>query len=160
MIWNFLVILTSNVDVECLFNSVRNVCHYHQDQLLSETIHVIMIQMCTNYFNLKQEYAWIFNNIIIKEKNWNVSANVDKDFDDSIYINENKSENKTHSIHENDVLNFCSIVFWWCSTMSQTSIFCAKHEHHDTFLIFKHYCCWSRWWNFEEWCLCYDMIQK
>jgi len=40
-----------------------------------------------------------------------VSANANKNFDDLIYINENESENKTHSIHENDVLNSHSIVF-------------------------------------------------
>ena len=77
-----------------------------------------MIQMCTDHFNLKQEYVWIFNNIIIKEKNWNVSVDADKDFDDSMYINKNESENKTHLIHENDVLNFCSITFWQHLTMS------------------------------------------
>ena len=100
-----------------------------------------MIQMCTDHFNLKQEYAQIFDDIIIKEKNWNVSANADKDFDDSMYISENELKNETHSIHENDVLNSHSIASQWCSTMSQTSTSHAKHEHHNTFLIFEHYCC-------------------
>ena len=160
MIWNFLVISASDVDVEHLFNSVRNVCHYCWNQLLSETIHAIMIQMCTDCFNLKQEYVWIFDDIIIEEKNWNMLANADKDFDDSMYINENELKNKTHSIHKNNILNSHSIVFWQHSTISQTSIFYAKHKHCDTFLISEHYHCWSRWWNFEEWCLCCDMSLK
>ena len=40
-----------------------------------------------------------------------MSANANKDFDDSMYISKNESENETHSIHENDVLNFCFIAF-------------------------------------------------
>ena len=145
MIWNFLVILINDVDIECLFNNVRNVCHYCWDWLLLKIIHAIMIQMCINCFNLKQKYVWIFDDIITEKKNWNLSANADKDFDDSIYINENESENETHSIHENDVLNFCSIISWWHSTMSQTSTFHAKHEHHNTFLISEHYYYWNKW---------------
>ena len=89
-----------------------------------------------------------------------MSANADKDFDDLMYINENESENETHLIHENDVLNSHFIVSWQCSTMLQTSTSHAKHKYCDTFLISEHYYCWNRWWNFEEWCLYCDMILK
>ena len=68
-----------------------------------------------------------------------MSVNADKNFDDLMYISENESENKTHSIHENDVLNSHSITFQQHSIMLQTSIFCAKCKHHDTFLISEHY---------------------
>ena len=40
-----------------------------------------------------------------------MSANADKDFNDSMYISENESENKIHLIHENDVLNSHFIIF-------------------------------------------------
>ena len=70
-----------------------------------------------------------------------MSANADKDFDDLMYINENESENETHSIHENDVLNSCSIASQQHSIMSQASTSHAKHEHCDTFLISEHYHC-------------------
>ena len=38
-------------------------------------------------------------------------ADADKDFDNSMYISKNESENKIHSIYENDVLNSHSIIF-------------------------------------------------
>jgi hypothetical protein len=67
MTHDFLIISASDVDVEHLFNSSQDVCHYHQSHLLSDIIHVIMLQMCINQFNLKQNYAQIAEDVITEE---------------------------------------------------------------------------------------------
>ena len=48
----------------------------------------------------------IFNNIIIKKKNQDLLININRDFDNLIYINENKLKNETYLIYKNNILNF------------------------------------------------------
>ncbi len=138
---DFLAIPASGVGVERLFNSARDVCHYRRGRLLPETIHAIMIQMCTDCFNLKQEYARIFDDITTEEEDWDLPADADRGFDDPMYISEDESEDEAHSIHENGVLNSRSVASRRRSTMSQAPTPRAQRERRGTPLASGHYRC-------------------
>ena len=56
MAQDFLAIATTGVGVEQLFNSTRDICHYHCGQLHADIIHGLMLQLTTDQFHLKEEY--------------------------------------------------------------------------------------------------------
>ena len=39
-----------------MFNSNQDICYYYQDHLNSETVQALMLQMCDDYFELKNEF--------------------------------------------------------------------------------------------------------
>lgn len=56
---DFLAIPSSGVGVERLFNSARDICHYRRSRLLPDTIHALMLLMCTENFTIRQEFEAI-----------------------------------------------------------------------------------------------------
>ena len=56
MAQDFLAIATTDVDVEWLFNSAWDICHYCHGQLHADIIHDLMLQLTTDQFHLKKEY--------------------------------------------------------------------------------------------------------
>lgn len=76
---DFLSVPASGVGVERLFNSSRDVCHYRRSRLASDTIHSIMLQMCTDRFILKQEFADIAEDIKNDEDDWNLLSKKEND---------------------------------------------------------------------------------
>jgi hypothetical protein len=91
---DFLAIPATGVGVERLFNSARDVCHYRRGRLLPDTIHAIMIQMCTDRFNLKQEYARIAEDVNTEEDDWDLLDNIDDEDKDPTYISDVESEDE------------------------------------------------------------------
>ena len=53
---DFLAMPASGVGVENLFSSARDICHYHRNRLIPETIEAIMYQMCTDRFKVNKEF--------------------------------------------------------------------------------------------------------
>jgi hypothetical protein len=90
---DFLAIPATGIGVERLFNSARDVCHYRRGRLLPDTIHAIMIQMCTDRFNLKEEYARIAEDINTEEDDWDLLDDSEED-KSPIYISDVESEDE------------------------------------------------------------------
>lgn len=51
--------------VERLFNSARDVCHYHRGSLNPETVRDIMLYMCTTRFDIKEEQRLILQEYLL-----------------------------------------------------------------------------------------------
>ncbi len=100
---DFLAIPASGVGVERLFNSSRDVCHYHRSRLLPDTIHAIMLQMCTDRFNLKQDYARIAEDVTTEEDEWDGPHEIEEGQQDPIYISDVESETESHTESEEDL---------------------------------------------------------
>jgi uncharacterized protein YdcH (DUF465 family) len=56
---DFLAIPVSGVGVERLFNTARDICHYRRCRLNPETINALMLQICTDRFEIKEEFQQI-----------------------------------------------------------------------------------------------------
>ena len=52
----FLTILASGVSVERLFNQARDICTYRRHRLKLETLRLLVMLMCMDSFNWKEEY--------------------------------------------------------------------------------------------------------
>ena len=52
----FLAIPASGVGVERLFNQARDICTYRRHRLKPETLRLLIMLMCMDSFNLKEEY--------------------------------------------------------------------------------------------------------
>jgi hypothetical protein len=51
---DILLIPTSGVGVECLFNCARDICHYRQGYLNTNTIKELILQLCAVKFEVEQ----------------------------------------------------------------------------------------------------------
>ena len=61
----FLAIPASGVGVERLFNQARDICTYRRHRLKLETLRLLVILMCIDSFNLKEEHrlSTVANNL-------------------------------------------------------------------------------------------------
>jgi hypothetical protein len=56
MVREFLAIPASGVSVKCLFNQARDICIYRRYRLKLETLWLLVMLICIDSFNLKEEY--------------------------------------------------------------------------------------------------------
>jgi hypothetical protein len=91
----FLAIPASGVGVERLFNQARDICTYRRHSLKPETIRLLVMLMCMDSFNLKEEYrlSRAANDL---EEEWEQCSEDDDDNNDdenqSVYAISEKDE--------------------------------------------------------------------
>jgi hypothetical protein len=90
----FLAIPASGVGVERLFNQARDICTYRRHRVKPETLRLLVMLMCMDSFNLKEEYrlSRAANDV---EDEWEQASGDDDDNDDD----DNQS---IYAISEND----------------------------------------------------------
>jgi hypothetical protein len=99
----FLVILVSGVSVERLFNQARDICTYRRHSLKPETLRLLVMLMCMDSFNLKEEYrlSAVANDL---EDEWEMVSedNCDMNDDDNQSVYAISENDETFSLQEDD----------------------------------------------------------
>jgi hypothetical protein len=91
----FLAIPASGVSVERLFNHARDICTYRRHSLKPETLRLLVMLMCMDSFNLKEEYR-LTREANDLEDEWELISEDDDDLNNedniSIYAISDKEE--------------------------------------------------------------------
>lgn len=92
MIWDFLLVATSRVGVEQLFNSAQDIYYFYWGHLSENTIYTLMLQLIIDYFMIKKEYNHM------REENKSLEEVVEEQEDELfLYISDTDSENEDRS---------------------------------------------------------------
>ena len=99
----FLAIPASGVGVERLFNQARDICTYRRHSLKPETLRLLVMLMCMDSFNLKEEYrlSAVANDL---EDEWELvpEDNCDMNDDDNQSVYAISENDETFSLQEDD----------------------------------------------------------
>ena len=103
----FLVILASGVSVERLFNQARDICTYRRHSLKPETVRLLVMLMCIDSFNLKEEYRLSIVANDLKDKQELVSKdNYDMNNDDNQSVYAISKNDETFGLQEDNLYMF------------------------------------------------------
>jgi hypothetical protein len=97
----FLAIPASGVGVERLFNQARDICTYRRHSLKPETVRLLVMLMCMDSFNLKEEYRLSTAANDLEDEWERVSEN--NDIDDSLSSYAISEHSEDYDILEDDL---------------------------------------------------------
>jgi hypothetical protein len=93
-----------------------------------------MLQICTDWFNLKQNYVWIAKDVITEKNEWDESHEIKKKQQDLIYINDMKLK-INHILKVERFINFY-FCFYFCFVFVSVSVSVSSSQNLSSASIF------------------------